>query len=138
MTGEGKSFTIKDRRLFTADGELRPDDDQEAPETPSESPAATSPAAVPETPGTARPTASSEHPGEVDFTGFIMSLGAQAFEALSAEPPALAAVRTLVAILEMLRAKTQGQRTPEEDGVLETLLYQLRLGYVERSKTGRA
>jgi Domain of unknown function (DUF1844) len=138
MTGEGKSFTIKDRRLFTADGELRPDDDQEAPETPSESPAATSPAAVPETPGTARPTASSEQTGEVDFAGFIMSLGAQAFEALSVEPPALAAVRTLVAILEMLRAKTQGQRTPEEDGVLESLLYQLRLGYVERSKTGRA
>jgi Domain of unknown function (DUF1844) len=138
MTGEGKSFTIKDRRLFTADGELRPDDEQESSETPAESPAASSPAAAAPSPETARQAPAAEPPGEVDFAGFIMSLGAQAFEALSAEPPALAAVRTLVAILEMLRAKTEGRRTPEEDGVLETLLYQLRLGYVERSKTGRA
>ena len=138
MTGEGKSFTIKDRRLFTADGELRPDDEQESPETPAESPAETSPPPAAERPEAVRHASGAEYPAEVDFAGFVMSLGAQAFEALSAEPPVLPAVRTLVAILEMLRAKTEGRRTPEEDGVLETLLYQLRLGYVERSKTGRA
>lgn len=33
--------------------------------------------------------------------------------------------------LEMLEAKTAGNRTPEEDRLLENLLHELRLGFVE-------
>ena len=33
--------------------------------------------------------------------------------------------------LEMLEAKTAGNRTPEEERLLENLLHELRLGYVE-------
>jgi hypothetical protein len=36
----------------------------------------------------------------------------------------------MIAILEMLRDKTEGRRTPDEDAVLDGLLYELRMGYV--------
>jgi hypothetical protein len=130
MTGEGKSFNIKDRRLFTADGRLRSEEEDAPAEA---SPAPPQPAA----PATASPF-EPEAAEQVDFARFLISLGAQALEALQARPPALAQVRTMVAVLEMLRDKSEGRRTAEEDEVLEALLYQLRLGYVERSKTERA
>jgi hypothetical protein len=64
-----------------------------------------------------------------------MSLGAQALEALEARPPALQQARTMIAVLEMLRDKSEGRRTAEESEVLEGLLYELRMTFVERSRT---
>lgn len=44
--------------------------------------------------------------------------------------------------IELLRLKTEGNRTTEEDEVFEQLLYQLRMAYVEadilRSATGQS
>jgi hypothetical protein len=122
MSGEDKSFSIKDRRLFTPEGRLREDEAQAA------GPA--SDARPPSTP--AQPRRSG--PAEVDFARFLMSLGAQALEALQAQPAALDQAQTLVAVLEMLRDKSEGRRTPEESEVLEGLLYELRMTFVERSR----
>jgi hypothetical protein len=36
----------------------------------------------------------------------------------------------------MLRDKTEGHRTPREDEVIEGLLYELRMAYVEKSRAG--
>jgi hypothetical protein len=33
----------------------------------------------------------------------------------------------------MLREKTEGRRTPDEDQVLEGILYELRMGYVKKA-----
>ncbi len=54
-------------------------------------------------------------------------------------PPAetLAAARQIVGILEMLKDKTEGRRTSEEDALLSELLFQLRMAYVERTRAGK-
>ncbi len=67
-----------------------------------------------------------------------MSLGSQAMDALMARPPQLEQARTLIGVLEMLEDKTEGRRTADESEVLASLLYQLRLGWVEQAKAGRA
>ena len=140
MTEEQKSFTVKDRRHFTADGRTRePDAEERAPEAPSPVVAAPQPAparanakgaaGMPSSPGAA-----------VDFAQFVLSLGAQAgmllggpVEGISAQE-ALAEARSLIGVLEMLRDKTEGRRTPREDEVFEGLLYELRMAYVARAR----
>jgi hypothetical protein len=41
--------------------------------------------------------------------------------------------RALISILEMLKDKTEGRRTPDEDRILDGVLYELRLGYLARA-----
>lgn len=138
MTEDKKPFTVSDRRHFTAEGAARTEADEEsAPAT-----RASTPAEADETP---TPTAGRTEEATVDFASFLLSLGAQA-GALLAEAehegdkrePALAAVRSMIAILEMLRDKTEGRRTPDEDAVLDGLLYELRMGYVAVARAGGA
>src|SRR6185436_9217013 len=115
MGDDNKGFTVKDRRLFTPEGELRSDEDA-AQERPTAAPGA-----------------------EVDFASFLMSLAAQAGALLEAEGAhELEGARQIISILEMLGAKTEGRRTPEEDRILERLLYELRMAYVERARAARA
>jgi hypothetical protein len=38
----------------------------------------------------------------------------------------------------MLKGKTEGRRTPQEDQILEGLLYELRMGYLARAGVGGA
>ena len=56
----------------------------------------------------------------------------------AATPEALAGARQIVAILEMLKDKTEGRRTADEDALLDELLFQLRMAYVERNARGGA
>ncbi len=127
MSDEHKGFTVKDRRMFTPEGEPRADavaveKDASAP-APAQRPAGTGP---------------SLGGDEVAFASFLMSLAAQAgalLEAGSAE--GLDGARQIVSILEMLKQKTEGRRSPDEDRVIEGLLYELRLAYVERARMAR-
>jgi hypothetical protein len=149
MAEEPKSFTVKDRRHFTADGETRePDEAPSTDEKPVELPKAAPAAAAPES---ARPSRRAETPpepppregrgaGEVTFDQFLLSLGTQASMLLSGqietESPreALHEARSMIGILEMLKDKTEGRRTPREEQVLEGLLYELRMAYVARAR----
>ncbi len=71
-----------------------------------------------------------------------MSLGAQAGLLLSGEgrpegmgtAEALEGVQSIVAILEMLKDKTEGRRTSAEDALLDDLLFQLRMAFVEAAR----
>jgi hypothetical protein len=73
-----------------------------------------------------------------------MSLGAQAGMLLSGEGlpegmdpgAALEGAGSVIAILEMLKDKTEGRRTSAEDALLDDLLFQLRMAYVERTRAG--
>jgi hypothetical protein len=126
MSEEKKAFTVHDRRLFTPEGEPRRPERDETPTPPAE-PTAARPAP---------PRANREAEPAVDFAGFVLSLAAQAAQLIEAGD--LRASRSLVGILEMLKDKTEGRRTPEEDRVLDGVLYELRLGYVSRSGAGGA
>ncbi|MGE5125489.1 MAG: DUF1844 domain-containing protein, partial [Betaproteobacteria bacterium] len=136
-----KPFTINDRRHFTAEGHAR----QEAEVPPVAAPPAGPPA--PEEPAADAPTtdetpsAGPSGAGPLDFAQFLLSLGAQAGMLLSPAEgggangaEALEGARQIISILEMLKEKTEGRRTDEESGVLDNLLFQLRLAYVERAR----
>jgi len=78
----------------------------------------------------------------IDFYTFVLSLGSAAFVHLGDAPhpetgepgkPELAFAKQTIDILAMLREKTKGNLTDEEDRFLENLLTDLRLRFVQRS-----
>jgi Domain of unknown function (DUF1844) len=83
---------------------------------------------------------------QLDFVGLLISLGTQAGALLTGgvgpdeveHGPDLAGARAIISLLEVLKEKTEGRRTAEEDEVLESLLYELRMGYVAVSRAGGA
>lgn len=82
------------------------------------------------------------HGGPIDFYTFVLSLGSSAFVHLGEAPhpetgapvePDLVLAQQTIDILAMLREKTKGNLTPEEDRFMENLLTDLRLRFVQRS-----
>lgn len=80
----------------------------------------------------------------VDFHTFILSLGSSALLHLGEleHPDAggsrkdLALAKHTIDILAMLDEKTKGNLSPPEEKLMESLLYDLRLRYVEATKSG--
>jgi len=146
MTEDKKPFTVKDRRHFTADGETR---------EPAVEPAPPAPASPPERARTAPPRSEPPPPRKsgpepsarptLDFAGLLISLGAQASLLLGMgddEEPGMApdheGAQAIISLLEVLREKTEGRRTPDEDRILEGILYELRMAYLAGTRTGGA
>jgi hypothetical protein len=131
MSQSEKPFTVSDRRHFTPEG--RPRDESEGGAEPETQ---TQPAA--------REDASVSDP-RVEFSHFVLGLASEAGRLITGEGlPAemapeerLRSARHVIAILEMLKDKTEGRRTAEEDTLLAELLFQLRMAYVERSRAGK-
>jgi len=148
MSDEKKAFTVKDRRMFTLEGELRPDRPDE-PEPSAPPPPAPAPAAEPvaATPAKAEPepAARESFPGaagpEGPFVLLVMLLADQVNAMMSAglpEPEALSGLSQIVSILEMLQHRTRGRLSPKEERVLDDVLYQLRMAYLARTQGKRA
>lgn len=85
-------------------------------------------------------------PGPIDFYTFVLSLASSAFVHLGDAPhpetgapvePDLALAQQSIDILAMLREKTKGNLTSEEEKFLENLLTDLRLRFVTR-RSGKA
>jgi hypothetical protein len=84
----------------------------------------------------------------VDFATFVLSLGTSALYELGVvgdpatggrrDSPNLALARQTIDALEMLRGKTQGNLDAEEEKLLEALLYELHMRFVEVSRTAGA
>ncbi len=80
---------------------------------------------------------------EADFAGLVSMMATQAFFALGlirlkGEPesaPDLDAAKFNIDMLIMLQDKTKGNLTPEEAGLLDQTLHQLRMAFVQLSKT---
>ena len=80
---------------------------------------------------------------EVTFIGFVLSLAhTAAFHFGDVPDPVtgqagqtnVAAARQIIDILTLLEQKTRGNLTAEERNLLDQILYELRLRYVEASK----
>jgi hypothetical protein len=75
-----------------------------------------------------------------DFLGLLVSLGAQASMLLMGGPdgeaPDLESSRALIELLASLKEKTEGRRTSQEDQLLDGILYELRMAYVQVTKAG--
>jgi hypothetical protein len=78
----------------------------------------------------------------MDFIGLLVSLATQASYLMSPEPgsgaPDMAGSRAIIGLLEVLKEKTEGRRTPDEDRVLGGLLYELRMAFVARNRAEKA
>ena len=52
------------------------------------------------------------------------------------EAPDLDGAHSLIELLGVLKEKTEGRRTPPEDQLIDGLLYELRMAYVQATKAG--
>lgn len=126
-----QGFTVTDRRSVSEEGEAR--------QTPA-APAAEAPAAGKSQPASG-PTSVRDLP-PADFSTFVLSLGSSALIHLGqVEAPGeggrqrdLPMAKHTIDLLDLLRQKTKNNLSQEEDELLESLLYDLRLRYVEKSK----
>ena len=129
--GEPRGFTITDRRSVT---------DTDPPAPPPEvkpSAAVDPPAAEPAKPG--KPGAALP---PVEFATFVLSLGSSALMHLGeVERPGTGATeknlpmaKHSIDILSMLEQKTKGNLSAPEAQLLENLLFDLRLRYVEATR----
>ena len=157
MSEDKKPFTVSDRRHFTSEGEVRKSDADEP--LPASRPAAETVAApvappivMPPVPGpepeieAAPPAGATDADGDEerasrfpsDLLGLLISLGAQGSMLLMGGPegerPDLDGARSLIELLGVLKEKTEGRRTPQEDQLIEGLLYELRMAYVQATK----
>ncbi len=116
---ENQGFKVKDRRRFRADGSSVAENESE-PERPTEAlPAESSPEPEPQ---------ETEIP--VDFASLLLSIAAGAQAGMN-EKKNLAQAKYSIDLLGMLEQKTKGNLESEEARLLETLLYDLRMRYVE-------
>ncbi|HVZ87250.1 MAG TPA: DUF1844 domain-containing protein [Polyangia bacterium] len=116
-------FTVTDRRSFTEEADAR-GAEAPAPDVPDQPPLGSGPLPA------------------VDFHTFVLSLGSSALLHLGEiENPNdgfsqkdLPLAKHTIDILAMLEDKTKGNLTPAEEKLIESLLYDLRLRYVEATK----
>lgn len=153
MSDSDKPFTISDRRHFTPEGRVREGAEKDSAAGPSPNepqareaaePSTDSPNGLHEKPRAPRdaPGTAGGDAGPVDLGQFLLSLGAQAGMLLSGQglpegtdpKESLTGARSIISILEMLQEKTKGNRTEKEDQLLEGLLFELRMAYVEQSR----
>lgn len=79
---------------------------------------------------------------KIDLTTFILSISSAAFMGLGIAPSPqggelqidLEMARQNIDLLELMYEKTRGNRTPEEDRLIEQLLFETRLKFVEKQK----
>ncbi len=164
MSDKPKSeIKVTDKRIFTAEGEIREEFRQEIKpgdpfaakpaEKTTEQPAVIAEAkpaerrqsASPEPPPEDRRNKSiadkAQNPG-TPFADFIEPLIAQAYVSLGmlrdpyGQKPKIdvGAARQMIEILTMLKDKTAGNLTPDEDDFLSTHLGELKLAFVQRTK----
>jgi hypothetical protein len=158
-----EQIKVTDKRIFTPEGEIREEFRQQIkPTEPSftrseEQPSrAENPAPKPQPerrqdPGGALPPGGdrrrtiadkAQNPGTA-FTDFVEPLIAQAYMSLGMlrnpyqpKPTVdVAATRQMIEILTMLKEKTAGNLTPDEDDFLTTHLGELKLAFVQRTKS---
>lgn len=146
------SFRVIDRRLFTEEGELRPEAQEQAQREKAAEPAAAvkpaggaPPAAKAGDAGT--PAAEKPLPARSPYFDLLVrSLSNQAAMLLTGiQDPAtgqtlvdIEGAREVIDMLDALREKTRGNLAPEEDRMLAEMLGSLKFSYLEMSKAAAA
>jgi hypothetical protein len=128
-----RGFKVSDRRRFVDDAEPAAEETREA------------------APAAERAAAADAHdyghhtdeppPHEMNFSTFVMGLSTQALMHLGEIPdpeaphgPDLSAAKQMIDLLGILRDKTTGNLEPAEEQLLSSMLYDLRMRYVEVSR----
>lgn len=128
---------VTDRRLFSSDGSLR----QAIAEEREEQPEPSEPQREPRKAEPAFERRSLEEPQGVDFTMLINAMAQPALIFLGEVPHPgtgkpeinLEQARLQIDLLDVLRIKSRGNLSPDEEGLLDRVLYELRMRWVARS-----
>lgn len=154
---ESSEFKVVDRRLFSEDGKRREEAGEEHQTAPSSAPPqATSakPAAAPSRPSAARPESAAPEAAGEEFAGEYAETGPAGFDTLVSYlsttamfqlgflpgpggeriPVDLVNARRTIDLLEVLQEKTDGNLTDDEARMLDEVLYELRMSFVEVQK----
>jgi hypothetical protein len=133
---EGKGFTVQDRRRFSPDsgesrdtGPERPDAAEQRQEQPESFAKTESPEAKEPLP-------------EINFSTFVISLSTQALMHLGEianplsgqEEKDVSVAKQMIDIVGMLQEKTRGNLSEGEAKLIEDILFDLRMRYVEAVK----
>ena len=141
---KNRGFKVDDRRRFSAEGDLKAEHQAQEPVQP----------AAPAARGAAAAAAGSHHPRqrapdrvmtlppEISFVGFVVSLSTQALMHLGEIPDPmtnqperdLQAAQHIIDILGMLQEKTRGNLDQEEESLVRSILFDLRMKYVETAR----
>ena len=130
MEKEESGFKVADRRLFTADGDLR-DTEPAAPSLRD--------AGIPTLDASPGVAPQSEEDMPMTFEALIFSLSTTALLQLGLAPHPetgkqerdLPGAKQTIDILEILQQKTRGNLTADEGQMLEECLYDLKMTYVK-------
>ena len=130
MAEKEKGFVVKDRRTFSPDAQSSADE-QPAPEQRPEPKTESASGAQPRQAETPLP--------EINFPTFVASLNASALVHLGIiEDPVsgkaeknLPMAKQTIDILSMLQQKTAGNLTTDDDRMLKSILYDLRILFVK-------
>ena len=134
-----KGFTIKDRRRFTEEGASK--EEPAGEESASDQCACGGDAHGPCEATADDPEASMPMP-EINFATFVLSLSQSVLIHLGEVPDpvnqekkeALPFAKQTIDILGILKEKTEGNLEKEEENLLSSILYDLRMRYVEKTK----
>jgi hypothetical protein len=156
VADEEKPIKVSDFRMFTPDGELKPEyrdletasADAPAPEPPKAQappPPPPPPAAPPPSPEPGPGDQAAPGAAEPDFVDLVRSLATSAYAALGllSEPGVpsaqdLPGARRLIDWLSLLERKTRSNLSFAEQDLLTRALYELRMAYVEASGAAAA
>jgi uncharacterized protein DUF1844 len=140
-----RGFKVEDRRRFSAEGELKPEHQgaghQESEPQLSRPQTEGAPPRTSERRAAAMGSAAPPHP-DINFTTFVVSLSTQALMHLGEIPDPitnqperdLPAAQHVIDILGMLQDKTRGNLDHDEEGLLRSILFDLRMKYVETAR----
>jgi len=158
-----RGFKVADRRRFSAEGEAKPEvEDQPAPaaEKPSDKPAQPQHSQEPHIHGgpsegaqaqaseayqkaaSSQPGAQDLGPQDLTFASFVVGLSTEALALMGEMPhPAtgermndLVGAQQLIDIIGILHDKTRGNLSHDEDTLLDAILFDLRMKYVEKAR----
>lgn len=136
---EGKGFTVQDRRRFSETGDSR-DDTPSSTDTRDRVETNATEYATSQSPGKAEEQQTALP--EINFSTFIISLSTQALMHLGEIANPLtgkveqdrSVAKQMIDIIGMLREKTRGNLNSGEDRLIEDILFDLRMKYVEAIK----
>ena len=134
MTEETKDFVIKDRRIFAEENKDRKETEEKKEPSKEEVGAQESEAET----AAQEPETEPQLP-EINFATFIFSLNSSCLVQLGliGDPGTgkkeknLALAKQTIDILGMLEEKTRGNLTKDEENMLKSILYDLRIIYVK-------
>jgi hypothetical protein len=140
---EDLGFRVTDKRLFREAGEpgaeLPPREPPKPPAEP-ERPATGPPESAPGTPSLEEPAPGTA--AKIDFPSYILGYYTQGLMFLGEVPNPmtnrveqdLEGAQHMIEILEMLQHKTKGNLSREEDQLVDGVLYELRMKFMNKTK----